>query len=270
MKTNTKTVDTILTAMGICLPLEPLSRLDMQEYLCQLDHILELAAGERQRLGELLCAAQRITAVQLEDALAQQRSCHRKLGDILIEKKLLTQQERDAILEYQRRQSGVAPPSGKYILGNILVTNGEISRVQLEDALHRQAHSGRRLGVELVAAGHADRKQIDEGLLLQRKIISHALAVSAGMAPLAPAAPAAQPIAAMTVTAVDIAKVQPRTVHLQTDSQTQRTIREAPAARGDALAAAARVSAFTAKPVRTISWRFPRLVGLLHRFRLTG
>ena len=228
MKTDIKTVDTILSAMGVHLPVEPLSRLDMEEYLSQLNHILALAAGERQRLGGLLRAAQRITAEQLDDALAQQRCDHRKLGEILIEKRLLTPQERDTILEFQRRQSGIAPPSGKFTLGNILLANGDITRVQLKDALHRQTHSGRRLGAELITAGHASKKQIDDGLLLQRKIIAYALAVSVGLAPLAPTDAAAKPVAAMGVSATVIANAKLKTEH----QETQLRITEADLARG--------------------------------------
>lgn len=266
MTTHTHTVDTLLFAMGVRMPAEFLARPDMQQYLCQLDHILELAAGERQRLGELLRAAQRITSAQLQDALAEQRCAYRKLGDILIEKQLLTQQERDAILEFQRRQSGIAPPSGKFILGTILLANGEITRVQLEDALHRQAHSGRRLGVELVSAGHASRTQIDANLSLQRRIIAYALAVSAGLAPLVPAALAAKPVAAMAVAAVAVATVQLPTERVPT----QLKLQPVNSARRDAAAAPAPVMCLTAQPVRAISGHFPWLVGFLHRIRWVG
>lgn len=211
MQTNIKTVDTILSALGISLPVDLLSRLDIVEYLDQLDHVLALAAGERQRLGDLLRAAERITSSQLDEALAEQRRGGRKLGEILIEKGLLMERERDAVLEFQRRQTGVAPVSGKFALGNVLVANGQITRSQLEDALLRQVTSGRRLGEELITAGHASKNQVDEGLFLQRKLIAYALAVTMGLAPLGPSAEAAQKSAALAVSVTVIANAKLRT-----------------------------------------------------------
>lgn len=109
-----------------------------------------------------------------------------------------------------------------------MLANGAITRAQLEDALQRQAHSGRRLGVELVTAGHASRQQIDEGLRRQRKIIAYALAVSAGLAPLAPSIAMAKPTAVMAVTVMVIANTQLRTEH----QETQLTITAADISRG--------------------------------------
>lgn len=214
MQNDIKTVDTILSALGISLPVDLLSRLDVVEYLNQLDHVLALAAGERQRLGDLLQAAERITSFQLEEALAEQQRGSRKLGEILIEKGLLTERERDAVLEFQRRQTGVAPVSGKFALGNLLVASGQITRSQLENALLRQATSGRRLGEELITAGHANNHQVDKGLVLQRKLIAFALAVTMGLAPLAPSAEAAQRSAALAVSATVIANAK-LTTHYQ-------------------------------------------------------
>lgn len=184
--------------------------LELEKYAAQLDHILVLAAGEHLRLGELLLAAERISAAQLEEALTAQRKAYRKLGDILIEMQLLTQLERDAIVDYQRRQSGIPPPTGKFTLGHILMNRGEITRVQLEDALHRQSLSGRRLGVELVTAGAANRKQIDASLQAQRKFIVYALAVSAGLIPLEHSAIAAPSASSMGVSATVVANAKLR------------------------------------------------------------
>lgn len=211
MQTDTKNVDTILSALGISLPLDLLAQLDIVEYLDQLDHVLALAAGERQRLGDLLRAAERITSAQLADALAEQQQGRCKLGEILIKKGLLTQKERDAVLEFQRRQKSLEPASGKFALGNVLVANGQISRSQLEDALLRQVSSGRRLGEELITAGHASQEQVDDGLFLQRKLITYALAVTMGLVPLVtlvPSAEAAQKSAALAVSVTVIANAK--------------------------------------------------------------
>src|ERR1700693_6401157 len=104
MTTKAKELDAVLSVLGVDADGGPLD---------QLDDILALAAGERQPLGELLCAAERITPVQLEEALVEQRRSGRKLGEILIDRSSLTPSERDVLLEFQRRQAGQSPTAGK-------------------------------------------------------------------------------------------------------------------------------------------------------------
>ena len=74
-----------------------------------LDDVLSLAAGERQRLGELLCAAERVTPTQREEVLAEQRRSGRKLGEILIDRSNLAASECEVVLEFQRRLAGQGP-----------------------------------------------------------------------------------------------------------------------------------------------------------------
>jgi hypothetical protein len=245
MQTDIKTVDKLLTALGISLPVDLLSRLNVVEYLDQLDQVLALAAGERQRLGDLLRAAERITSCQLDEALAEQRRGGRRLGEILIEQGLLTKRERAAILEFQRRQTGAATVSGKFALGNILVASGQITRDQLESALLRQATSGRRLGEELIDASQASVGQIESGLLLQKRLITYALKVTLGLAPLVTLLPSAEAVQkhaalAVSVTVIANARMQP------SYQATQLTITEADVARGYVeVAAASRFSVRT-------------------------
>lgn len=89
-----------------------------------------------------------------------------------------------------------APPSSKFALGNILVENGDVTPTQLKGALLRQVQTGRRIGEELIAAGHADKRQIDHGLFIQRNLLAAALGV---LTALAPAAEAARASAGMAV-----------------------------------------------------------------------
>ena len=154
-----------------------------------LNDLLMLAAGARARLGELLLAAKRITKSELIAALAAQRSDGRKLGAILSEKCGLTASEREVVLEFQRRQAGESPTSGKLYLGNILVATGEITRLQLIHALKWQTDNGGRLGAALVACGYATESQVTRGVSLQRTIVAAVL--SAAMALAAPAVCAA-------------------------------------------------------------------------------
>lgn len=231
MPTDIKATEKLLSALDVSLPVELLERLGIQDYLDQLDKVVALAAGERQRLGALVGAAERISATQLEEALAQQRQDGRLLGEILIEKNLLSPRERDVLLEFQRRQASSKPDSGKLALGNILVASGQITRAQLETALLRQATSGRRLGDELIAAGAASKVQVVNGLMLQKKLVSCALSATMGLAPLSSlvsSAEAAQSSAVMQVSATVIANAR-----LQTSHQTTRLeITAADVARG--------------------------------------
>lgn len=238
MKTDFKSIDTLLSALGVRLPLELLARLDIEEYLDQLDHVVAFAAGERQRLGTLLLAAGHISPGELDDALAEQRRAGLKLGEVLIARGVLTQRERDVVLEFQRRQACSAPASREFALGNILVANGQITRAQLEDALRRQIDTGRRLGEELIKAGHASKGLVDRGLLLQQKLISCALAVTVGLAPLAafvPAAHAGQASASMLVSVRVVADAKMR-VNFQA---TQISVTKTDVARGYVEVAAA-------------------------------
>jgi hypothetical protein len=245
MKTDIKTVDTILTAAGVDLPVELLARLDIAGYLDQLEHVVGLAAGERQRLGDLLQAANRITSSQLEEALAEQQRDDRPLGEILIEKGLLSEPERDVFLEFQRRQAGTGAVSGKLALGNLLVESGQITRAQLQSALLSLEVSGRRLGEELIEAGHVSRGQVERGLLLQKRLIAYALSVTVGLAPLTtlvPSAEAAQTRAAMAVSAVVIANARMQPAY----QATQLKITEADVLRGHVeIPAASRFSVTT-------------------------
>jgi len=183
----------------------------------ELDRVLMLAAGERQRIGELLQATERITPSQLEQALEEQRRSSRKLGDILIENGLLSPVERDVLLEFQRRQASASPETDKLYIGRILVATGQITRSHLAEALAWQAEHGGRLGEALVAAGRATHEQVTRGLTLQRKLVVAALiaALSLASAPAVQDAGAAQRSASLQVSATVIASARLQIDHQQ-------------------------------------------------------
>jgi hypothetical protein len=133
------------------------------------------AAGERARLGELLRATERITSLQLEEALAEQQRNGRMLGEILLDHGSLTVHELKVVLEYQRRQAAQSPTAGRLYLGNLLVAAGHITRQQLVVALKWQVDHGVQLGVALVECGYATERQVKYGLSLQRKLVVAAL-----------------------------------------------------------------------------------------------
>lgn len=200
MKDSVNTVESLLAGLGIRVPLELLSRLDIEHYLDQLESVAPPLSDERQRLGELLRAAKHVTGPR------------------------------------------------QFPLGNILVAIGQITRDQLESALLRQGASGRRLGEELITAGHADEGQIEGGLLLQRKLVAWALAVAVGIVPLATLAPpvaAAQKSAAIRVSATVVPSARMHKHH-----QTQQfTISAADITRGHVeIPAASRFSVTSNSP----------------------
>lgn len=178
VKTDSRNLDALLSALGIVAPADLLARLDVPDRLDRLDQVLALAAGERLRLGELLRAAERITPGELDDVLAEQQRSGHKLGEILVERGHLSQRECDIVLEFQRRQTGAVRSASKLNLGSILVATGQITSAQLEGALRRQATTHRRLGDELVEAGFASRGQVERGLSLQGKLVIFALNVA--------------------------------------------------------------------------------------------
>ena len=165
----------ILAALGVSKAMKLVSALNIVNYLGYAGGLQLLAAGERQRLGDLLLAAKRVSGAQLEDALAAQRRSGAKLGEILMQRGLLCAAERDVLLAFQQRQSGEARNATKLCLGNVLVANHAITREQLADTLQLQSVHGGRLGEALVAAGHLSGQQVENGLQLQRKLVAAVL-----------------------------------------------------------------------------------------------
>jgi hypothetical protein len=219
MKTDTQELRDIFATLDVAGTVLASPAQETGDRTMQLERLLMLAAGERQRVGELLQAAERITAEQLQQALDEQRRGERKLGDILVEGKLLTPDERDTLLEFQRRQTGTGPPADKLYLGRILVATGQITQHQLAAGLNWQTEHGGRLGEALVATGQATPAQVTHGLTLQRKLIVAALvaALSLASAPAVREAHAAQKSASLQVSATVIASAKLQMDHQQAE-----------------------------------------------------
>lgn len=125
--------------------------------------------------------------------------------------------------------------SPSYALGTILLASGDITRAQLDLALLHQKQTGRRLGEELMSAGHASRRQINAGLGRQRKLMAYALAVTVGLASTVPLAQAGQRNATVGVSVSVVAHArlttEHQTTHLQiTQADVERGFVEVPAA----------------------------------------
>lgn len=241
MKTGVKRLESILSALAVIAPVKLLAGLNIEEYLAGLDHELAWAAGERHLLGRLLHQNAPAPDGKVENMYPERRGVGSAQEDSSTT--AFTQRKEDADLALQRRQSGTTQPAGDFSLGNILVSSGQTTRAQVDEALSRQTTSGRRLGEELIHAGHAVRSEVEAGLRLQRHLITYALVVVAGLAPLATAtAYAGQKSATLLVSATVIANARVRTDY----QATQLSISTTDVARGYVeIAAASRFSVFT-------------------------
>ncbi len=218
----------VLAGLGVTRGAEIVGALGLESELGQIEKLKALAAGERQRLGELLQTAQRLTPAQLQHALAEQRQSGKQIGSILVEQGLINARESEFVLAFQRSQC--AHGFGKLQLGKVLVAKGDITRSQLARALQWQSVRGGRLGEALIASGLMTEHQIRNGLQLQRQLVAAALltalALVAAFAPTA--AHASSLMAGVQMSAVVNASAQ-----LRTDFQAQRvTVTAADITRG--------------------------------------
>ena len=120
MNADIKPIEGLLKSLDVRLPVEFLSRIDAEEYLDELDKVVVLMTGERQRLAGLLHAAGHITQQQFADALEEQRRDKLELDDILTRNGTLTQHDSEFVLEFQRRRADVETMSTHFALATSL------------------------------------------------------------------------------------------------------------------------------------------------------
>jgi hypothetical protein len=114
-------------------------------------------------LGRLLVDGGLINEAQLEHALAEQRRDGARLGDIVLAKgwvsrlalaSVVARQhglELRAAAEARPEESDTSRPAAWKPLGQLLLEKDLITRIQLQQAIAEQRHSGRRLGEILVS-----------------------------------------------------------------------------------------------------------------------
>ncbi|MGZ8463878.1 MAG: hypothetical protein ACXWWT_13700 [Candidatus Deferrimicrobiaceae bacterium] len=180
-KTN-EMLGEVLVRMKLADPAEIAALVSIQSDLASLEDAVQLAAGARQFLGELLLKGRAITLKQLEDALSEQRRTGEKLGEILVRRGMLTKGQLDVVLAFQKCQAGEAPSSIRLRLGEILVTTGRITREQLEAVLARQKLTKKNIGDLLVESGAAEAHHVTYGLRLQEMLIAAALVAALSLA----------------------------------------------------------------------------------------
>lgn len=115
-------------------------------------------------LGQRLVRKGLINQEELEHALDYQqrlpRILHKPLGEILIMLGYLNQEQLDQVLQEK-------PPQTQISLGDILVKSGVISDWQLSHAMalkEQPAHAAKKLGTILVELGYAHRSDLENAL----------------------------------------------------------------------------------------------------------
>jgi len=165
----------ILVDMGVLEPGDLKTVLLIQERLSSFEKAVNLAAGVRQLLGELIVRSGRITYQQLNLALKEQEKTGEKIGEILVRFDFITHNELEAVLKFQRNQEARTPAPGRLNLGEIMVTSGLITREQLDEALELQKVSRKKIGETLLDAGYINPHQLSKALTLQNRLITTAL-----------------------------------------------------------------------------------------------
>jgi hypothetical protein len=146
-----------------------------------IDAVASCAAGDHQRLGDLLLQARRVSPQQRDACLAEQKRTGERLGGLLVRFGWLSKAELVAVLAFQDRQHG---SDGPLRLGCILMAMGIISAQQLQAAMLRQQLCHKRLGELLVEAGHVTARDIWRGLSVQRMLLKAAVAALLALAAL--------------------------------------------------------------------------------------
>jgi len=152
--------------------------------------------ARRVSLGELLLQSHRLTPDQLHQALEEQHQSHDYLGNVLVQKGVLNEEELEDVLTTQlwlqysaggsgRHESDPLKPVQKK-MGEILVDTHQLTREQLEVAVEEQHRSGlRRLGDILVEKGLLPFKELMRALRLQKRLATLAMSSALGVALLA-------------------------------------------------------------------------------------
>lgn len=170
-KTN-ELLGEILVRRNVVKPEELKAALSVQRELASFEDAVKAASGMGQLLGEIFVQAKLITPEQLETALKQQELTGKNLGEIFLEHGWLRESALDAAQAIQ--QSGVRTPAC-FLLGEILVASGIITRAHLDASLEKQKGTAKKIGEVLIDAGYAEPHDISLGLNIQRKLLTSAL-----------------------------------------------------------------------------------------------
>ncbi|MBI5888792.1 MAG: hypothetical protein HZB82_08805 [Deltaproteobacteria bacterium] len=186
--------------------------LAVQHRFSSLEDALSAAAGQRMMLGELLLQAGRLSPEKLSSALDEQSRTNEKIGGILVRRRVITERELDALLQFQKNLDDSESGSADLRLGEILVAAKKLSYRQLHDTLARQQVTKKKLGEALIEAGHCERHHVEWGLGVHKKLIAAAVITVLSLAhvPAAGVAHGAANPAAASLSVQISARVSPR------------------------------------------------------------
>ena len=177
----------ILVGMGAISEADLEAVLSVQREFASPDDTIKAAAGVRELLGELLVRVKRLTPAALAEVLVEQERTGEKLGILLVRKGVISGSELDAVLAFQRRQCAPKSPRSCLRLGEVLVRSRLISRKKVEEALRRQKLSRKKIGEVLVECGYLRPDQLQQGLCIQRRLLTAALVAALSFASVLPA-----------------------------------------------------------------------------------
>ena|SRR5579859_6088204 len=132
-------------------------------------------------LGEILVERGLISELELHDALREQQHEGGRLGEILFARGLVSAIDlRDALAEQHgldlrvesRTTPGSLPSPNSFPLGRILLQRRQITETQLDAALSEQAKTGQRLGQILIASGAVSTFQLAAALAEQQGLLA--------------------------------------------------------------------------------------------------
>lgn len=170
-KEKNKKIGELLVEEGLLDPFELDIALKIQDKLRNPKSALKLSAGIKKRLGEILIDAKKITQEQLEEALSIQEKTKEKLGEVLIKLGYIKPADLNLALVFQEFSDKPVPNILK--IGEILCKSKIISKEQLEKALEIQKiFPEKKIGEILLELGFLDKEKLEWGLNLQRKFIA--------------------------------------------------------------------------------------------------
>ncbi len=102
-------------------------------------------------IGEILIRKKFVSATEVEYALTEQSKSRRKLGEILVERSLISQANLNQVLEEQH-----------VLLGQLLIQSKVISQTQLASTLIWQRCRNQKLGELLVEKGLISQEQLEK------------------------------------------------------------------------------------------------------------
>jgi hypothetical protein len=144
---------------GVGLFLVPTALEDIERIYVPISAIRDVVSVKR--LGEILTEQGMATPEMVERAIQQQQLGNERVGQILLKKKIITDEQLGQGLEAQKQKPGKR-------IGDILLKQGFVDRIQLDEALETQKRQrDKKLGEIMVDMGYATYKMIAIALAVQ-------------------------------------------------------------------------------------------------------